>query len=142
VTKRVFLGLDGGFPVAKPEWGVKRICPNCGTRYYDLRKDPPICPSCATPFDPEALLKSRRARPAPVDDTKKTPAPKEDEGLDTETEEEVLDTEETEEEVAVEDIDAEEDAHEDDVLIEDTSELGEDDMDEVVEVDNPEEEER
>ena len=50
--------------VAKPEWGTKRICPSCGTRYYDLLRDPVICPKCSTPYDPEAFLKSRRARPA------------------------------------------------------------------------------
>ena len=49
--------------MAKAEWGLKRICPNCGTRYYDFRKDPPTCPACGTVYDPEALLKSRRARP-------------------------------------------------------------------------------
>ena len=46
--------------MAKPEWGIKRLCPNCSARYYDMKKNPPVCPSCATPFDPEALLKSRR----------------------------------------------------------------------------------
>ena len=49
--------------MAKPEWGTKRICPSCGTRYYDLLRDPVVCPKCATPFDPEAFLKSRRAPP-------------------------------------------------------------------------------
>ncbi len=43
--------------MAKPEWGTKRICPSCGTRYYDLLRDPVICPKCATPFDPEAFLR-------------------------------------------------------------------------------------
>ena len=50
--------------MAKPEWGTKRICPSCGARYYDLLREPVICPKCSTPFDPEAFLKSRRARPA------------------------------------------------------------------------------
>ncbi len=131
--------------MAKPEWGVKRICPSCGTRYYDMRKDPPVCPSCATPFDPEALLKSRRARPVPVDDTKKAPVVVEDEGLDieTEAEESAVELEEAEDGVVVEDIETEsEEPHEDDVLIEDTSELGEDDMDEVVDMEDGDEEER
>lgn len=55
--------------MAKPEWGTKRICPNCATRYYDLGTIPPICPACGTPFDPEALLKSRRARTSVTEDT-------------------------------------------------------------------------
>src|SRR5690348_7718322 len=53
-------------PLAKPEWGSKRICPSCGTRYYDLLRDPIVCPKCSTPFDPEALLRARRARPSAV----------------------------------------------------------------------------
>lgn len=131
--------------MAKPEWGVKRICPNCGARYYDMRKDPPVCPSCGTPFDPEALLKSRRARPAPAEEVvKKAPAPVDDDEVETDREESP-DLDETEEDVAVEDIEAGgEDApeDEDDVLIEDTSELGEDDMDDVVDVEGEDEEER
>ena len=46
--------------MTKPEWGIKRLCANCSARYYDLKKTPPVCPSCGTTFDPEALLKSRR----------------------------------------------------------------------------------
>ena len=30
----------------KPEWGVKRTCPSCGVRFYDLMKTPITCPSC------------------------------------------------------------------------------------------------
>jgi uncharacterized protein (TIGR02300 family) len=60
--------------VVKPEWGLKRICPNCGTRYYDFHKEPATCPACGTVYDPEALLKSRRARPGVADDTRKVAA--------------------------------------------------------------------
>jgi len=51
--------------VAKAEWGLKRICPSCGARYYDMKKNPPVCPSCGTVFDPEIMLRSRRGRAAP-----------------------------------------------------------------------------
>ncbi len=61
--------------MAKPEWGTKRICPSCSTRYYDLLKAPPVCPSCGTPFDPEQLLKSRRARSTAADERVKPVAP-------------------------------------------------------------------
>jgi uncharacterized protein (TIGR02300 family) len=50
--------------VAKPKLGTKRICPNCGTRYYDLEKDPIICPKCGTEFEPPT--RGRAAAPAPV----------------------------------------------------------------------------
>ncbi|UEM19695.1 TIGR02300 family protein [Skermanella mucosa] len=129
--------------MAKPEWGTKRICPNCGARYYDLRKDPPVCPSCGTTFDPEALLKSRRARPAPVEEVvKKVPAETDDEEETVEANDGEL--EETDDEAAVDDLDEEADEpvqEEDDVLLEDASELGdEDDMGEVVDVEGEDEE--
>jgi len=32
--------------VARPELGVKRTCPACRTRFYDMRRQPPACPQC------------------------------------------------------------------------------------------------
>jgi uncharacterized protein (TIGR02300 family) len=128
--------------VAKPEWGTKRICPSCGARYYDLRKDPPACPSCGTVFDPEALLKSRRARPLPADEPKKKAAPvvADDEVVPDEVEvaDEVEEADPAVEgDEAVEEIETEE---EDDVLLEDAEELAdEDDVGEVVEIEGEEE---
>ena len=48
--------------MAKPEWGKKRICLACNTKYYDLNKSPIICPSCGTEFDPNIYLKSRKGK--------------------------------------------------------------------------------
>jgi uncharacterized protein (TIGR02300 family) len=39
----------------KEEWGVKRICPKCSVRFYDLQNDPMTCPSCGAVFDIESL---------------------------------------------------------------------------------------
>ena len=118
--------------MAKPEWGTKRICPSCGARYYDLRKDPPSCPTCGAEFDPEALLKSRRARPIPAEDVvKKNPLPLVDKGLGVEVDDETAELDDAEDALPVEDI-GEDTEDEEDVLIEDASELGEDDMGEVV----------
>lgn len=50
--------------MAKPEWGVKRICPECATRFYDLTKDPAICPKCEASFSPAALLKGNKSKTA------------------------------------------------------------------------------
>ncbi len=50
--------------MAKPEWGLKRTCLNCGVRFYDMQRDPIICPSCETVFDPLALVRPKRARAA------------------------------------------------------------------------------
>ena len=48
--------------MAKPEWGKKRQCPSCGTKFYDLRKSPPACPSCGETLDVEAQTKTKRSR--------------------------------------------------------------------------------
>ena len=48
--------------MAKPEWGIKRICSSCKTKYYDLNKAPIICPSCGTEFDPDYYLKTKKSR--------------------------------------------------------------------------------
>ena len=50
--------------MSKSEWGMKRICPSCSMRYYDMKKKPPSCPKCKTVFDPENLLRARRGRAA------------------------------------------------------------------------------
>ena len=57
--------------MGKIERGIKRICQECGALYYDLEKDPIICPKCGAEFDPEAILKSRRTRPLLPDNQEK-----------------------------------------------------------------------
>jgi len=44
------------------EWGVKRACPKCTTRFYDLNADPMICPSCSHSFTQASLLENLRGR--------------------------------------------------------------------------------
>ena len=48
--------------------GLKRICMNCGVRFYDLDKNPIICPSCDTEFTGEIKVKTRRGRVAALED--------------------------------------------------------------------------
>lgn len=48
--------------------GLKRICSNCGNRFYDLNKRPIICPSCETKFTGEIKVKARRSRAATPDE--------------------------------------------------------------------------
>jgi len=124
--------------LAKPEWGTKRICPSCGARYYDLQREPVICPKCSTPFDPEALLRARRARPQAVVEKEIEPVGIEEVDADVEPEE-IEAVEEEEEEEA--DVALEEAEEEDEELIEDASELGEDEDDMAEVIDNVEEEE-
>lgn len=50
--------------MVKPEWGTKRTCPKCGTRFYDLGKDDPVhCISCGVAWQPEPVLKSKQPLP-------------------------------------------------------------------------------
>ena len=55
--------------MAIPELGAKQLCPNCQAKFYDLGRRPAHCPKCATEFDPDEAVKTRRvrARAAPVD---------------------------------------------------------------------------
>src|SRR5690348_6713321 len=47
--------------MVKPEWGTKRTCPKCSTRFYDLGAEDPVhCINCGTDFIPEPVLKSKQ----------------------------------------------------------------------------------
>ena len=128
--------------MAKPEWGSKRICPSCGARYYDLLREPVICPKCATPFDAEAFLKSRRSRPAPPVEKELEPVGADEIDAEVETEEAEAAGEEEEEEEEEEAVPLEEaEEEEDEELLEDASELGEDEDDMAEVIENVEEEE-
>ena len=53
--------------MTKPEWGTKRTCPKCATRFYDLEKDDPVtCIECGTTWQPEPILKSKQPLPFEV----------------------------------------------------------------------------
>jgi uncharacterized protein (TIGR02300 family) len=49
--------------VAKPELGAKRQCQSCATKFYDLKKDPILCPKCGAVFHVAPLARAA-ARPA------------------------------------------------------------------------------
>ena len=116
--------------MSKPEWGTKRQCQSCGTKFYDLRRPLVTCPSCGAEVDRESPLRSRRARantPKPAPEQTAKPAPlvaAADKGKATkELEDANLEEAGLSDELA-------DDA--DDDVIEDTSELGDDDMSDVV----------
>ena len=48
----------------KAEWGVKRTCLGCGARFYDLKRDPIVCPKCEAELDIAVAHKPKRAKPA------------------------------------------------------------------------------
>lgn len=95
--------------MAKPEWGTKRVCQSCGAKFYDLLRSPILCPACGATYDPEALLRSRRSKPAPKPKAGKVAEIEADDAVEAEEEE-------------VEEIDEEADG-----VMEDTDDLGDDD---------------
>jgi uncharacterized protein (TIGR02300 family) len=74
-----------GCPVVKPELGAKRTCPECAARFYDLLKEPIVCPMCEFTFVAEPLLPS-----------KSSPPPKPKEEVKVEAEKETTDDEDVE----------------------------------------------
>ena len=66
--------------MVKPEWGTKRTCPKCGTRFYDLNKEEPVaCIECGETWFPEPVLKSKQ--PIPFEEEKKKKATEADSDL-------------------------------------------------------------
>ena len=66
--------------MVKAEWGTKRTCPKCSTRFYDLGNDEPVvCIACETSWIPEPVLKSKQ--PLPFESAQPEKTVKEDEDL-------------------------------------------------------------
>ena len=128
--------------MSKPEWGTKRLCQSCGTKFYDMRRPQVTCPHCGADVDRENPLRSRRARgsaPKPVpEETVKTPRVA---AADKEKSDDIEDLEDADLGDAELDEDIGDEA--DDDLMEDTSELGDDaDMSDVVAANDGEDDER
>ena len=100
--------------MAKPEWGTKRICQSCSAPFYDLRRDPIVCPKCEAVFDPEAILKSRKVKGA-----EEVPEPPKKKVAETED--------------ALDDDDEEALADDEDDVLEDASDLEDEDVSSVIE---------
>jgi uncharacterized protein (TIGR02300 family) len=97
--------------VAKPDLGAKRQCQSCATKFYDLNKDPIVCPKCGAIFQVVAL-----ARAASQHDEEEE-AEIEKEGVDTVSLDEVEAEENAAEEIDVDDdVEIEDDA--DDTFLE------------------------
>jgi uncharacterized protein (TIGR02300 family) len=123
--------------VAKPEWGTKRICLNCGARFYDMMRDPITCPACGATFDPHAQTKARRPRPvakavAAVAAARAAPDLELEDAPEVELDDADLVEEDDEDALEVEEDEREEES---DSAIEDVSELGDDDMSDVIDTD-------
>jgi uncharacterized protein (TIGR02300 family) len=49
--------------VTKPELGTKRLCAGCNAKFYDLHKNPIVCPTCEAVFIVPKPLPTRPRRP-------------------------------------------------------------------------------
>jgi uncharacterized protein (TIGR02300 family) len=59
--------------VAKPELGGKHQCQNCGAKFFDLNRDPIVCPKCGTVF--QGAPAAARAQPASAKEEEADEAP-------------------------------------------------------------------
>ncbi len=105
--------------MARVEWGTKRQCVNCGANFYDLRRDPIVCPRCDVVFEPVAAPRSRARAAVAVAVTSPVVAAK-----DVEIVVEGKDAKSNEDADGADVVEKDDDT---DGLIEDVSELGEDD---------------
>ena len=102
--------------MVKPEWGTKRTCPKCSTRFYDLGNDEPVhCIECGTEWIPEPVLKSKQPMPFEAAEAKQKEA-----ATDQDLEAEDLAIDEEEEPSADEEVDL--DTGDDDLGVERASE--------------------
>ncbi len=53
--------------MAKPDLGSKRQCQSCGSKFFDLNRDPILCPKCGSVYQVAAATRAA-ARPAPAAD--------------------------------------------------------------------------
>ena len=98
--------------VAKAELGMKLTCESCEARFYDLNKTPGVCPKCGASNTRPVIFKASRRTAEPAEPKKVEPAPKPKTDLDG--------------------IDDSDDDSDDEDVMEDTSDLGDDDVDVVV----------
>lgn len=104
--------------MAKPELGTKRQCQNCGAKFFDLNKDPIICPKCGTVFQ-GAVARAERVTAKDEDTEEEAVAPA---GVEIVSLDEVEASEEKGAEAVVDDIDVEDDDTADDAFLEEEEE--------------------
>ena len=69
--------------MVKPEWGTKRTCPKCSTRFYDLGNEDPVhCIECGNDWVPEPVLKSKQPMPFEASEAKEKSSDKDLEAED------------------------------------------------------------
>lgn len=106
--------------MAKPDLGKKHVCQSCGSPFFDLNRNPAVCPKCDT--EVVAVTKGRRSVAEKIKPADESPAESKDSAKLEDLED--IDVLDDEDDAVVLD-----DEEEDDDLIEDASDLGTDDDD-------------
>lgn len=122
--------------MAKPELGTKRLCASCGAKFYDLNKDPIVCPKCETVFVvPVVTTRATRAETARAESGAVAPETADAEFIsleDADAEAQGKKKAALKDDDLVDDDDADtDDAGEDDTFIEETDD-GEDDVTDII----------
>lgn len=86
--------------MSKPELGTKRVCASCTAKFYDLMKDPIVCPKCEAVFEvpkPEPARQKRNYNMRPTapkpEETVVAPVAAKAEGEEVEAEDDEKDAE-------------------------------------------------
>ncbi len=82
--------------MAKVDIGTKRVCPECEAKFYDLTRNPAVCPMCQNSFDPSELDPNAVLPTAPLKPQTSMADDDGDEGMEdaVEVDEEDIDEEE------------------------------------------------
>jgi uncharacterized protein (TIGR02300 family) len=116
----------------KDEWGVKRLCPNCSTRFYDLQNDPMTCPNCGAVHTADSLAAGKSRSTVSDKADPKTAAAVAAEPSDDEDDTAVVLDDDDDDDDDVEDLGddvLDDDADEDNVSLDDLTEVAKDDDD-------------
>ena len=128
--------------MANPDMGIKRQCLSCNAKFFDLAKDPILCPKCGAAFVAVALTARGRAAEAVA----ARPAPDEEEaeldpagGRGPVSLDEV-EAEEAEKDIPIDGVEIEDDIPADDTFLEEEEE-GDDDVADLIDGDIEDDEE-
>lgn len=105
----------------RPELGTKRVCQHCGARFYDLGRDPIVCPKCGAEHTAEMFNRMKRSKPG-AEAAARSAARRDAEVTTGDSDDAETEIEET--------------AEEEEAEFEDASELGEDEEDMAQVIDN------
>ena len=104
--------------MAKQELGAKRQCQSCGVKFFDLNREPIVCPKCGAAFQGVVARAERAsAKEDEADDETAAQA-----GVELVSLDEVEAAEDKGAEVVAEDIEVEDDGADDDAFLEEEEE--------------------